>query len=316
MVSSIAVLLTGFASSTSYMVMLRLVVGLGTGFSNAPGYALTAKYRPKESGGFAVGLFDAFTVLGSLFALVGDSALSLYFGWRLVMMSNGIVGIVFGAVLYLALQEDEGEEGRPNLKIDPRRIRSVLLDRRLLVLGLALLAIQTAGFLCGNFMVYYLEDRFAVTPAAAGAITGLVPFIGLFGALIFGKVSDGRTNIKRLIVSTGILSSAGLMSSAVASVYWATLSNVAVGFWSSAGYVVCLAASRKMQAKRDGDVFETLRTSWLLSLSTIGGLGAPMLFSTLAVESGYQWAWFVSGLLLIPLLLPLIMADIDSESKS
>ena len=78
-----------------------------------------------------------------------------------------------------------------------------------------------------------------------------------------------------------------------------------VGYFNSAGFIVCIAAARKLSEKHETE-YEVLGISWVITLSLLGSFFGPIFFSFAVISFGYVVAWIFSGLISLGFFAPLI----------
>jgi MFS family permease len=304
--SSLATLATALESNPVYLIGLRLVVGAGLALMFSPGVSLVASYFPPGKEGFGVGVYDSVSLTGGMFAYIGDSLLASFFGWRAALEFDGMLGIVVGVAFFLILPKETLSEG---FRIHFPKVRNVLLDPWILTVGFSLLGLEFASALVGNFMVYYLSSGLKEVALFAGLIGSVLPAAGITSSTLFGRIFDRTNKTKALMMVTGILSAVGLSISAFNDLGGSILSTLAVGFFGSAGFIVCVAASRQLSDRHDRE-YEVLGVGWVITMSLFGSFFGPILFSLAVVSFGYESAWIFSGLISLGFFLPLLASMI------
>ncbi len=301
-VASLSTLTTAVVSTPLALEILRFFVGAGLALLFTPGVSLVASYFPHGKEGLAVGVYDAFSLVGGIFAYIGSSLLAVSFGWRESLEVEAAMGIAVGLAFFLIIPK---ETMREDFQIHFPKIRNVLIDRWLLIVGLSLLGLEFASALVGNFMVYFLSSGLKETALFAGLVGSILPAGGVASSAIFGRIFDRTGRIKLLILALGVLSAAGLVISALNTLGGSLLSTVLVGFFGSAGFIVCVSAARKLSAKHETE-YEVLGVSWVITLSLVGSFFGPIVFSFAVISFGYIPAWIASGLISIAFFSPLI----------
>ena len=315
--ASFSTLVIAVAGSVVEFELLRFACAVATAFAYAPGYKLITKYFDPGKEGIASGLFGATALTGNIAALLVDSVLPVYIGWRATIALNGVVGLV--AALSLITLPRAPYESRINkqetvLKSSPdfiSGIRKILFDRRILVVCAVLTSLEVGSVIASNFMIYYLEKQLVIAPAIAGSIASLVPVLGLFASLIFGRLYDRLGNAKLLIVTAGVITAGGLAVAAIGNLFSAGLSSALVGFGNNAGYVISIAVAGMVASKERR--FEVVGIAWILSVSLLGSFFAPILFSFLATDYGYPTAWAGSALVMFAMLIPALFVRFEKS---
>jgi MFS family permease len=289
-------------SNPTALVIFRLIVGAGVAFIFTPGISLVASYYPHGGEGFGVGVFDTFSLAGGMFAYIGNVLLASSFGWRGALATNAGIGIVVGVAFLVILP---GDGNREELRLHATKVRNVLLDSWVLIVGLSLLGLEFASALVGNFMVFYLSSGLKESAILAGIVGSVLPASGLIASAVFGRIFDRTKRTRLLIFSLGIASAIGLASSALNTFNGSVLSTLMVGFFGSAGFVVCVSAARLLSDKHDRE-YEVLGVGWVVTLSLLGSFFGPIFFSFAVVSSGYTAAWIFSGVISILFFAPLL----------
>ena len=145
MIASSAALVTGLASNTSQMTLLRFIIGLGMACFFGPSVILVSKYLGKESEGLGIGLLNSAHALGGIIGLFGWVILAEQFGWRSTLILSGGLGISTAIILGSTLLRD-ADEIRNEFKIKVSRVFSTLFNKSLIVLGITLLGFQAGSF--------------------------------------------------------------------------------------------------------------------------------------------------------------------------
>jgi len=303
-ISSLATLATALVSDPLALELLRFVVGAGLALMFTPGVSLVASYYPHGSEGFGVGVYDSFSLTGGIFAYIGDTLLASSFGWRATLELDAAAGFVVGLAFFIIIPR---EKVREDFRIHVPKIRNVLLDNWLLTVGFSLLGLEFASALVGNFMVYFLSSGLKESALFAGIVGSVLPAAGVASSAYFGRIFDRTKKAKLLIVSLGALSAAGLAVSALNTLSGSVLSTLMVGYFSSAGFIVCIAAARKLSEKHEME-YEVLGVSWVITLSLFGSFFGPIFFSFAVISFGYASAWIFSGLISLGFFAPLLVS--------
>jgi len=169
----------------------------------------------------------------------------------------------------------------------------VLGDSSLILLGLKMFGITAGASLVTSIMVYYMEDALQSGPAFAGLIGGLALLLALVASPIAGRNFDKNKDASLPLFLSGTVMGVGLALASVATVYWATISTLIVGFCQGIGTTVGFAAAREVEA---GSEYESLAVGWVNSLQLYSGFVWPIIFSFIVICSSYMLAWIIAGL--------------------
>jgi Na+/melibiose symporter-like transporter len=236
-----------------------------------------------------VGVYNAVFYLGGALGLFGWAIFAHLFGWRLSLVSSGILGITTGIVMLALLPIDDLSE---EFSIKASALANVLTDRSLILLGVELFMITGGASLVTAIMVYYMEDALQVSPALAGLIAGLSLVLALAASPLAGRSYDRQKDALRLLFLAGVGMAIGLGLASIATVFGATFSALIVGFCSGVGTTLGFSAAREVKA---GGEYEPLAVGWVNSLQLSSGFVWPIIFSLIVVHSSYVMAWLVAG---------------------
>jgi DHA1 family inner membrane transport protein len=270
-------------------------------FLFAPGITLVARYFRKGAEGLGIGLFTGAFDLGGIMAIPGLAVLGQIAGWRLTFVSTGIIGLFMTVILIIFVPRDDVGKG---IRVGISELRKILLNRWLLLVGLGCLSVQVGWNTIGSFMVFYLEDRFAVVPGIAGLAGSLFLVTALLASPISGRMYGRVGHPVRTLFIAGMISAIGLASTAFAPVLGAAISTLIVGAGAGVGFTTAYILAREVNESEPR--YETLSVSWVNGISLFGGFWTPVLFSYAAVSLGYAAAWLVSGAVSVPLILPIL----------
>jgi predicted MFS family arabinose efflux permease len=303
--------LTGFAGNLVEIAVLRFFVGLGMAFVFAPGVTLMAKLLRGGSEGLGVGLYNSAFSLGAAVGLSGWAVLAAAIGWRSSLIMGGLLGLLTSILLWVFVPKDSQ---RSDFSVELRHLRSVLLNKWLIVLSIAVLGLQAGSTVYSNFMAYYLNRVFYVNVGEAGTIASLASLSAFASAPFSGRLFDRSGNAKRLILASGVLMAAGVGVASFGTVFSAVLSGVLVGLASGAGFTFGFSAARA--ANRLDKEYETLAVSWVNSISLFGDFVPPLLYSYLVIQYGYSPAWLYIAVLSFALMIPMLFAKVSRGKES
>ena len=204
--------LSALAPGYPALLALRLVFGLGSALIlTATGPLLGAWFQPREVV-LMNGLNTAILSLGIAASVATMAPLAEAIGWQPALSIYGAMGVL-GTLAWLMLgrgSPEDGLSGGPprgaNVEaISVRQIPEVLFRRPILLLLAAdagVLIQYTA--LTAWLPAFYFETR-GMTRSQAGFLTGLLPFVGIFGALL-GGLLPLRVHARRLfLVAPGVM---------------------------------------------------------------------------------------------------------------
>ena len=303
MIASSAALVTGFASDTAQIIVLRFIIGIGMACFFGPSVILVSKYLGKESEGLGIGLLNSAHALGGIVGLFGWVVLAEFVGWRATLILSGGLGISTAIMLGSTLLRDV-DEIKKEFKLKVSHVFDTLFNRSLIILGLTLLGFQAGSSMVLTFSVFYFVDNLKINPIDAGLIGSLSLVVGLLSSPFFGRLYDKIGNARKLLFISGILSASSLVGFATDSLYVIIVSIIVTGFFLSAGFVIVYAKAKEINKALPQ--YQTLAVSFVNGISLFGVFWVPVLFSSIVSELGYEIAWLLGCLVVILLILPVV----------
>ncbi|MDQ4057352.1 MAG: MFS transporter [Thermoproteota archaeon] len=300
LITSSAAFLSGLSTDLFHMIVLRFIVGLGMACFFGPSVILISKYLGKGSEGLGVGLLNSAHALGGIIGIFGWIILAEVTGWRISLMLSGLLGIVTGLLLIIALIR---EKIQIDFGIKISELRQILFNKSLIVLGLALLGFQIGSNLTLTFIVFYLADHLNIDPTIAGFVGSFNLIIALVSSPLFGKIYDRIKDAKKLLIISGIVMSSSMAMIAANTLYVIILSIIIAGFFLAGGFVIVYTKAK--QVKGLHAEYETLAVSYVNGISLFNAFWVPIVFSYIVNQSGYSMAWLLGGFLTLLLVLPL-----------
>lgn len=300
LITSSAAFLSGLSTDLFQMVVLRFIVGLGMACFFGPSVILISKYLGKESEGLGIGLLNSAHALGGIIGIFGWIILAEVTGWRISLMLSGLLGIVTGLLLIIALIR---EKIQIDFGIKISELRQILFNKSLIVLGLALLGFQIGSNLTLTFIVFYLADHLNIDPTIAGFVGSFNLIIALISSPLFGKIYDRIKDAKKLLIVSGIVMSSSMAMIAANTLYIIIFSIIIAGFFLAGGFVIVYTKAK--QVKGLHAEYETLAVSYVNGISLFNAFWVPIVFSFIVNQFGYSLAWFLGGFITLLLVLPL-----------
>lgn len=303
MIASSAALVTGLASDTTQIIVLRFIIGIGMACFFGPSVILVSKYLGKESEGLGIGLLNSSHALGGIIGLFGWVVLAEFIGWRATLILSGGLGISTAIMLGSTLLRDV-DEIKKEFKLKVSHVFDTLFNRSLIILGLTLLGFQAGSSMILTFSVFYFVDNLKINPIDAGLIGSLSLVVGLLSSPFFGRLYDKIGNARKLLFISGILSASSLVGFATDSLYVIIASIIVTGFFLSAGFVIVYAKAKEINKALPQ--YQTLAVSFVNGVSLFGVFWVPVLFSSIVSGLGYEIAWLLGCLVVILLILPVV----------
>jgi MFS family permease len=309
-IASLGALLTGFANNLIEIAVLRFFVGLGMAFVFAPSIILITRLLQKGSEGLGVGLYNSAFYVGSVIGLSGWSVFASTVGWRNSLISGGLLGLFTSVLLLLSIPKDTR---RSDFKVDLLHVKPILLNKWLIAMSIALLALNVGNTVVGAFMAYYVENVLHIDVGEAGTIASLTSLSALLTAPLWGRLFDKFSDAKQLLFASGVIMALGVGIASLGTVYSAMLSGILVGLAAGAGFTFGFSAVRA--AYKTDQEYETLAVSWVNSIALFGDFVPPLLFSYLAIQYGYAPAWLCLTALSFALMIPILFAKVPRQKR-
>jgi MFS family permease len=306
-VASLAVLGTSVSTAVGQIAVLRLIVGAGMALVFAPSVVLMTRFLGGKSG-TGVGLINSAFDVGGLFGLFGWILLASITGWRSTLVLSGGLGLLTG-LLVVALVPKDGENVQ--FRFSTTKLRRILSERNLIILGLGSLGSNLGSVLISSFMAYYLQASLGETYAIAGIVASMIVVLPIYTSLWGGRLYDRTRKPRRLLILSGLgMTTAMLVSAAPtlpAAAAGAALGGIVVGPASTINF-----AAAKDLSKVEKE-YEGLTISWVNSISLTGSFWPPLVFSYFAKSFNYSAAWLAGAAMCFLLLVPLFFLREDTS---
>ncbi|HEV2138231.1 MAG TPA: MFS transporter [Nitrososphaerales archaeon] len=305
--SSLSALGTSILSTIPQMAVLRFLVGVGMALVFAPGVVIIARLIGGGSGksGIGVGLFNSAFDLGGLAAFIGWIVIATATGWRISLALGGGLGVITGVLVAFFVP---GDNANSEFNLTRPGTLSILMDKQLVILGLATLGLGIGNAVITGFMVYYLINSLSISGTVAGLIGTLVTFVPIFSAVWGGRFYDRIMRHRMVMILCLLGSAASLAIGAFPSLYAAAACSALGGLFSGIGYTFAFAGARDIhKAEKE---YDSLAIAWINSIQLTGSFLPPIFFSYLVEAQGYSQAWLGSGGLTLIFVIPvLLMAE-------
>ncbi len=211
--SSMAVLALAFlAPNFGVMLALRLAYGVGLALMiTSTGPLLMAWFSQREVL-VMNSLNTAAVSLGVAVAVAGAAPLAAATDWKIAMSVFGAVGVV-GAAAWLGLGRDAPLEGIRPAPITLRQTARVLRGRTVILLVLTDAGVLLQYTALTGWLPTFYNERLGLSLSAAGFITGMLPFVGVFAVLAGGIVPLRFDAPRAIFVVSGVAALLGGLGS-------------------------------------------------------------------------------------------------------
>jgi MFS family permease len=298
--SSFSALGTGVASTIPVFAILRFLVGSGMALVFAPGVVIIARLLSGERTGTGVGLLNSAYDVGGLVGIFGWVVLATIAGWRPSLALSGGLGVATGVIVLATVPQDAPSE---DFRVDPLMLKRIVVDKQLILLGLATFGLSIGNIVVSSFMGYYAVKTFGVSAPVAGAIQGLVVAVPIIAAFLAGRIYDSSERPRTLMALAVLGGSVALVLGAYPSVWSAVACSALDGVVSGVGFTIAFAGAKDLN--RAGERYDGLAVAWVNSISLTGSFLTPLVYSFFVVSTGYMVAWLGCAIISFGFLVPL-----------
>jgi MFS family permease len=307
-VSSLAVLGTSVSSAIFLVAILRFIVGAGMALVFAPSVVLVTRLLGGKSG-TSVGIINSAFDIGGIFGLFGWILLASITGWRSTLVLSGGLGLLTGLLVVVLVPKD-GENVQ--FRFSTSKLRGILSDRNLIILGLGSLGSNLGSVLISSFMAYYLQASLGETYAIAGIVAAMIVVLPIYTSLWGGRLYDRTRKPRRLLILSGLGMTSALLVAAAPTLSAAAAGAVLGGIVVGPASTINFAAAKDLS--RVEKEYEGLTIGWVNSISLTGSFWPPLVFSYFARSFNYSAAWIAGAAMCFLLLVPLFFLR-DDPSK-
>ncbi len=200
---SLAQIVSGAVQSFTQFVIARVGLGIGESPMFTAGARASVNWFSLKERGFPLGLFNAASSLGPAIAPPLLTALMLAFGWRVMFVMMGVLGLVV-ALAWGFYYRDPEQVGTPRADLEIIRAgegsgtveasagtwaRLFTIKTTWALIG-GLFGIVYITWLNVAWLPDYLESERHVSVSATGILAAIPQFAGFIGGVLGGFVSD------------------------------------------------------------------------------------------------------------------------------
>ncbi|HAM80808.1 MFS transporter [Ornithinibacillus bavariensis] len=295
----LSVFLMGFATSVWQLFILRLLMGIFTGFIPMS-QALIATQTPRKSAGRVLGTLQTGSITGSLMGPLLGGALADMLGFSTTFKWTAITIILSALIVAFGVKEHrlETAEGNDHRSYSRKEVLlHIIRHPVLLVVMIISTLVQIAHFSVQPILSLYVEEIHG--PASIAFFSGIAFSAAGAGNLLmsrrWGKLGDQRGYIKILI---GLLFMAGIVylpGAFVTSIWQLVIVRFLLGV-SIGGIIPLRIAYIRQEAplSMQGEVL-----GYNTSLRFLGNIIGPALGGLIAGLYGISTVFFVTSAILI-----------------
>ncbi len=164
---TLSTLLSGFAVSGFWLIVLRFMQGIGAAFTNTSGSAILVSSFPPRFRGRVLGFSVSAVYLGLAFGPFAGGFLTQYLGWRSIFHISALLGILTTIIAFLFLGKDEPPV-HANRKIDLKGTLFYMAGLVVMVYGSARIPAFSGWLLMGGgillLVFFWLQERRSAMP--------------------------------------------------------------------------------------------------------------------------------------------------------
>lgn len=254
-------------------LVMRLVAGLAAGGLFVLGTNVIAEVFSGRRQGFVTTLFIASAPVGFALSQFAGPALGTRFGWEAPFVTYPAVG-GFG---YLVFRLSRPAAIRTSERISFEQFRLALLNRSVLLVSFAGFCTYLLYIFLNSWMPTYAAEQLPLTLGQAGAVTALLPAVGVVARPMGGWMSDYFGHSRRAVVIASLalaLPAFLIVSRAISILLFATV-MLGVGFALQFGMGIYYVYARELAAPGVAatslTIFTTVSFSGTLLAPPLGG---------------------------------------------
>ena len=267
-------LLTARADSLAWLLVYRLLTGLGLGGAMPNAIALTAEYAPKRFRATAVtGMFCGFSIGAAAGGFVAAGLISRY-GWQSVFVAGGITPLLVAVLLMALLPESiEFRQSRHQAGVVVKRLFADGRARMTVLLWIIFFMSLLDLYFLNNWLPTVIHDT-GIAVERAIILTALFQVGGTAGALVLGRLID-RYLSPRVLAWTYLGAGVCVALIGLAGTSAALLACAI----SAAGFLVVggQSAANALAAEYYPTALRSTGVGWALGIGRIGSIAGPVL---------------------------------------
>lgn len=283
-VFSLAVLVSVATPVYQSVLLARLVAGMAGGFVYTLGANVVSQTFPSDNQGLATGVFVTSGPIGFALAQSTSPIVADAISLNAVFMLHVVI-VIAGYILFrITTTEPIRSQGRPSITRFVRALR----NRRVILLSLSAFCVNALYLFLNSWMPTYANEVLSISLANAGAVTALVPLVGVVARPGGGLLSD-YINRRRPVIVTSLLATLLLFllipRTGVASTYGLLL--LVAGFAIQLSVGVFYVYTKELA---EPDVEGTSLTV-LVMISFTGSLSSPIVGGLLVEAVSWEFAF-------------------------
>jgi MFS family permease len=296
---SAATLLTGFTSSLSGLLALRMMLGMSESVAY-PCYArILARYYPEHKRGFANALVDVGTKAGPALGTFAGARIMAHYGWRAMFIGMGVVSLAWLVPWLLVAPRTFHWPKRTTSASSGPGFKAILTERAAWVTFCGLFCFNYAFYFLLSWLPSYLvnERRFSL---ADMALYGAMPFCATaVASLAAGWFSDFLARrgadpgiVRRNGAAAGLLVCGIALPVSTAANHLVAMSMLVIAF-AAIGVFTCYvwAITQRLAGPEAAGTWTGLQNA----IGNMGGVVAPIVTGHIVKATGSFFLAFVAA---------------------
>ncbi len=295
---AISILLMGLMQSVFALFILRMIMGVVTGFIPTS-MALISKQTPKEIAGKTLGTLQMGTVSGGLFGPLIGGMMADQFGFSYTFIITSIaISIATTGVLFGIIEKQDAKTKTDSEQFTRKQVFQHMFKHKLLltVIGLSFL-IQVANFSIQPLLALYVTELTNASNIAflAGLAFSATGFGNLLATRQWGKLGD-QIGYEKVLSILLVLASIFIVPQALAEELWQLvlfrfLFGIAIG-----GIIPCITAYIRQEAplSMQGEIL-----GYNQSFRFLGNVAGPVFGGVISGYIGISTVFYTTGALFL-----------------
>ncbi len=262
---------TVFSLASTYPIAFlgRLLIGFGGAFAAIGVLNISSLWHPERKFALLTGLL---LTIGMIGAVNGNAILAYlvsFFGWRQVLFTMGMLGLLLAFFIWLAVRDRPLHHPRPENYHFSLGLRQILRNRQIWLIaifgGLFFAPVSTFGGLWG---ASFLSTKFNIGTTVAGSLGSLM-FIGFGIAAPFIGYFSERLGNRKLLLYVGTIGAALSLAGVIylpASMWVIGVGLFFFGFFSSSIILIFPLGS-----ENSSHYYVTTTMGFINALNMVGG---------------------------------------------
>lgn len=293
-----SIFLMGFMDHVHGLFLLRMIMGIVTGFIPTS-TALISKQTPKKEVGRTLGTLQMGTVSGTLFGPVIGGLMADSFGFQYTFVITSVSIVIATIIVIFGIVEKTPAPGEKK-KIQPSRkdVIRMIAERRMLLSVMAIaFIIQVGLFSIQPLLALYVSEL--TTGGNTAFLSGLAFSATGFGNLLltrkWGDLGD-RIGYEKVLMILLVIAAILIVPQALVTALWQLvflrfLFGMAIG-----GMLPCITAHIRMEAPLElqGEVL-----GYNQSFRFLGNVAGPVIGGIISAHLGISSVFYVTGSLFL-----------------